>query len=48
MVQIPNQKNLAIGEKILEIAESIQQVPKYLFVILASIIVLMIPGAVVL
>lgn len=48
MVQSFDRKNLAVSEKILEIAESLQQVPKYFFIILAMTVVLMVPGVVVL
>ncbi|MCL5436164.1 MAG: hypothetical protein M1275_03725 [Patescibacteria group bacterium] len=48
MVFIPDQKNLEVSEKIVEAAESLQQVPRYLYVILATVVVLMIPLVVVL
>lgn len=43
MVLVPNEKNLEVSEKIVEAAESLQAVPRYLYVILASVIVLMVP-----
>lgn len=48
MVQIPDKKSLEVSEKIISTAETLRTVPRYLYIILATVVVLMVPGVVIL